>query len=75
MKLLEKTIEAFETKVTVRELSIGQTMELNKLEPEEIMLKALAMSIVEPKMTVKELNDLPVRFMKDVITLSGAFNE
>ena len=73
MKLLEKTLDVFDTKVTIRELSIGQTMELNKLEPEEVMIEALVLAIVKPVYTSSDLRDMPVRYMNDLITLSGAF--
>lgn len=71
--LREKTIEALGTNITLRELTIGQTLELNKLEPEDLLFEALSLSILKPKFTSESLRGLPSKYINEVIELSNTF--
>lgn len=60
--------------ITVRELTIKESLELQNLKEEEIMFAMLSKAIVKPKVTIDELNGMPSKYMPDVETIVNTLN-
>lgn len=70
--LRERTVNALGTTVTVRDLTIGESLALQNVKEDEMLFHIIEKAVVKPKLTVKQIKDLPASKMKDLTIIANA---
>ena len=67
--LNERQVKAFGTTLTIRDLTIGESLALQSVPEEEQMFTLVSKMIIEPKMSIKDIKDLPSKYINDITML------
>ncbi len=76
LTLAEQEVQAFGGVVTARRLTIGEAAQVER-EPEPInkMILGVSLALVNPKMSVEELNNIPSTFAEDFAKIIEAISK
>lgn len=66
INLNQRDLEAFGGMITIRDLTISEMMDIDKVEDDEKLFKMVSMAIVSPKITANELKGLSFEGMDDL---------
>lgn len=61
-----RDVEALGQTIKIRDLTIGEMVGLQKLPEEDQMFHLVNMMMVEPKLTVNDLKNLPQKYLPDL---------
>jgi len=70
----ERQIEAFGGTITIRDLTIKETKKATSLKDEDILAQMVSFAMVDPKMTVDQIEALGIKAIDELTKVVEALN-